>query len=332
MNNSEKESVSNLRIYLLQDYHKRGLAGRLGLIQHFIDAIIKNLEGKIEEIPDERFGLGSDQKNAMLQLGIISHLMMLTEDIAVFCTSFIKNESDYYKYLDKKEDEDLGKIIYDFYDKVDDLTNDKIRKILCYIHPDKYKFENEDQKNVYTSILLKNIKFVRYFLVKTSVFYKSHFKIFRRYKHAGFPVLLASKISKDDELLYGKFDFVSFAFTSKIDVTEEITTLPFSKNAVKSYQNYSFDIYLFLRTIINSRLISIERKIDGIFPYYDDYFSKQLSKDEKEKLEKIWKDFEKKNPISGSLHSLINPKGEYTAWYVNLDTYVKPTIELVKKQ
>lgn len=91
--------------------------------------------------------------------------------------------------------------------------------------------------------------------------------------HAGFPFFLGMDIPKDDPDLQ-KFDFVSMALTSRDNMTDEVTLFPFSAMVIDSYKNLIEDIVLFLSSMVNSRLMTIERKISGVLPSSMDHFTK----------------------------------------------------------
>lgn len=323
MSISNKE---NFHIYLLQNYHRKGLAGRLGLIHLLIEQITKIYGEKESSNTDKDFGLNKTEKLSLLQCAIIGYLMMTVEDIALLCISFLKNEPEYYQYLDRKEEEDLGKIIGEFYSNFESLTDEDIRKILSIVHPDKYEFSSVEEKNAMISSLLKNIKLMRYFIGKTSVFYESHIGIFRRFKHAGFPILFGKDITKDDDL-HTSFESIAYAFTSREKIEESLTTLPFSKKAIESYLTFLIDIYLVMYTIINSRLIILERKLDGVLPHPDNYFSQVLSKDEIDKLKKLDNEFNEKFPSPAEkFHSQLDTLSMTGAWYKYLDSHYSKSV------
>jgi len=324
----------NFQIFLLQEYHRRGLAARLGLVQFFIEQLHTNLKNPPPNPQDETFGLTANQRLALLQIGAVSQIMMLLEDIAILCTTFLKNEPEYYRYLDGKGEEDLGKIIGEFYDNIDSLTQVDCRKIMSYPNPDKYKFPNRNMKKVFISTLPKSTKLFKYFLGKSSAFYLSHIGFYRRYKHAGFPIILASEISKNDSMLYRKYDFVSFAFTSRKTAEEEVSTLPFSKDVIKSYHKFFLEIYFIFFTIINYRLIAMQRKLDGIVTNPEDYFGQILNNKEKIIMKTLYNDFEKKYPTTTTqFHTQISSHGMYPPWYVYLEShYSKSTIDLAFKK
>ena len=321
----------NFQIYLLQNYHRKGLAGRLGLTHLLIEQITKIYNEKEQDNTDKDFGLNKIEKLSLLQCAIVGYLMMTVEDIALLCTSFLKNNPEYYQYLDRKGEEDLGNIIGKFYSDFESLTNDDIRKILCIVHPDNYEFNSSKEKDAVISSLLKNIKLMRYFIGKTSVFYESHIGIFRRFKHAGFPILFGQNISEQDEI-HTNFEFIAYAFTSREKIEDKLTALPFSKKAIESYLIFLIDIYMVIYTIINSRLISLERKIPGVLPHPSNYFSQVLSKDEIDVLEQLDKEFNNKFPSpEEKFHSQLDTLSMTGAWYKYIDShYSKSVLKLSK--
>lgn len=321
------------KIYLLQDYHRRRLHGRLGIIEFFLEQLEKNLQNeKREKISENKSGLDFNGKMAILQIGAISHIMMLIEDLAVFCISFIKNDPDYYRYLDSKGDDELGKIIYHFFTNIDSLKVEDCRKMLSLVNPDEHEFESEKEEKVFLSTLTKAILILKTFLVKTSVFRESHIEIFRRYKHATLPIFLGDNLSVDVKE-YKEFDFVSFAISSKENPEKEMVSLPFSRDVIQSYRNMMLDIYFVLGTILNSRLIIMERNISGMVPYSNDYFSENYTYEEKVILKKMMERFEENTiPDVKGFHAEITPLAKFTAWYIHLNLYKKSNKDIIKEK
>ncbi|MHB8546468.1 MAG: hypothetical protein ACYDAJ_06850 [Nitrosotalea sp.] len=310
---------------VLSQYHRKGLFSRLGLVYLFLDEIKKQSDVKSNNTPQEH-RLNHREIIATLQVGAVAHIMMFIEDLAVICKSIQENNIDYYKYLDNSGDDDLGIIIKNFYFEILSASDADIRKILGYVEPDSYSFENEEDEKFVTQIMQINMNYTRRFFEKIYVFRNSHIKIYRRYKHAGFPLLLGIEIPSSDDTLYKKFDFVSVARTSIADPVKEFTTIPFSNQILESYRNIASDIFMFLASIITSKLMSIERKMCGVLPLMDDIFSENYSEDEDKKLQNLWAMFEQKYPMpQESIRHETNPKAEYTPWYLEFEKYSKST-------
>lgn len=321
----------NYKMFLLQDYREKRISGRAVLIKFFLKQIKENLEDRETFIP-EKNDLDFNTKIALLQISIISHLMMFLEDLAVFSISFLKGEQNYYQLLDGKDEKDLGKIISEFYEKTDILTNDDVRKILGVTHPEKYQFNSPEEKNLYIYALDKMITVLKTFLVKASVFRESHIGVFRRYKHATLPIFLGIDIPNNDSF-HKKFDFVSYAIISENDPSKKLSNIPYTDDVLESYENLMTETYLVLSTIISYHLIIQQRKIQGVIPTPYDYFNKFLKTNEKLEFEKIYKEFQK-NFLTDQrpYHSSIAPQEETPPWYTHLDLYKKSNLDIIKEK
>lgn len=320
-----------LKLYFLQEYHRHGMPARVGMVKFFLEQLQENLKTYNPQLPDpeEKFNLNRKQKLALLQIGVIAHLMLLIEDVAALFTAFKSNDPNYYKLLDRKEEEDLGVIIGKFYLDVDKLEDKEIQQILGYVDPKNLKNSDESEKDFLRFIIRKNIQSMRYFLIKSSVFWSSHIGVFRRYKHAGFPIVMGLPIPENDSVLKKNFDFTTFVLTSKEKIAEEVTIIPFSKKSVESYRVFLEDLFLVLYHVIESNLIKVERKLEGTIPNPNDMLGKRLTKKERKRLGKIHSDFEKSTmPKESTFHAQADPNGIYPTWYVHLDTYEKSSMDL----
>lgn len=319
------------RLYFLQEYHQYGMPARVELVKFFLKQLreqLKTYNPKLS-VSEEKFALNNKQKLSLLQIGTISHLMMLIEDVAIIFTAFKNNDWDYYKYLDGKGEEDLGSIIGKFYSNVDALKDDDIRFMLGYLDPKNLENSTESEKDFLRFIIQKDIKSMRYFLGKSSVFWSSHIAVFRRYKHAGFPMIMGIPVPKNDDMLRTKFDFMTLVSTAKKDFVDEVTVIPFSNKAINSYQVFLEDLFLILYCVLESNLIKLGRKLDGTIPNPNELFGKRLTKKQRKRLGLIYSDFLKSTmPKEPVLHVRANSKGLYHAWYVDLDTYEKSSMDL----
>lgn len=316
-------------IYVLKRYHDEGLQARVGLTNLFINQILNSLQNNQND--NEKIGLNQKQNLAMLQIGAISHIMMLLEDIALLCYAFQKNELNYYQYLDKKGEEDLGKIVGEFYSECEKFENINTRKILSYVNPDKYNFKNSEDKAVIISAMRKNITTMQVFLAKVSVFYDNHIKIYRRYKHAGFPILLGMKKPEPDTFELGSYDFISYGLTSPDVPDKEMLLIPFSKKVLLSYSQLLHDIIRAFLPVIRLRLIILQQNIEGVFPFHDDLFSERLNDKEREKLKEFWNNFNQNLSVK-EFSAKIMPLAMNGPWYKYLDShYSKDLLTLLKE-
>jgi len=313
----------NWEYEILKHYHRHGMFGRRGLVSVFLDEINKNTKKKNRLTQQQDFGLNDNEVVSVLQVGAVAHIMMFIEDLAVICKAIQSEKIDYYAYLDKKGEEDLGKVIGEFYESIIKSSDEELRKILSYIEINKFDFENDTHKKLVDSIIKQNSEKTRNFFKKVDLFQHNHIGIYRRYKHAGFPILFGLDVPRDDDL-YKNYEFMSVAFTSVETLTGELASLPFSKKTLESYENLLKDIFAFLGTIILNKLMCIERKLDGMLPTHLDIFGINLPNDQRQTLEKILKKFEEKYPQpKRETHLGAKSNAEYMEWYVNIDKHAE---------
>lgn len=327
------DNIENLKIYYLKEYREHGLPARISLVKFFLDQNFASLKTyDFSEEGEKKFDLTSRQKLSLLQIGAISHMMMLVEDMAAMFTAFKQNDWDYYKYLDSKE-EDLGKVVGKFYNNIDNLTYEEIKNIQGYINPGELSEFTESDRDFLRSIMQKNIETTRYFLQKVRRFWAGHIRVFRRYKHGGFPIFLGQKIPEDDPYFGKKFDFVSMATTSKESLSDEVTLIPFSQKALQSYLTLLEEISIMFYFVLERNSLKIERKLSGVIPTPQDNFASRFTKNEIKRLEKTYKKFIEMHPLKQeTFHVRTMPKGLYPTWYTHLDYLSKSYIDLAEEK
>jgi len=308
---------------VLKRYHRKGIYARMALIQSFLNEIERIIKKSEKDIEIKRFKLNDDEVLSVLQIGIVSHIMMFIEDLGLLCKGNLSNDINFYKNLDANKENDLGMIIGNFFKSVNRVSDNELKKILGYTELENFAEFLEGNEKLTSNLIEKNLSLTREFFERVSRFRNDHIAMFRRYKHAGFPIILRTNIPEKQQH-YNNFEFMSIAFTSK-ELEKEVTAIPFSYKAVKSYESISKDIFTFLGNIILAKLISIERRISGgIIPTPYDQFNAKYTKDEKNKLDIIWKNIEKKHPqITSDIGIEIEPDIKYLEWYKNLESFSK---------
>ena len=231
---------------VLQHYFHKGMWARAGLVDLLIKKLRKYSERENRKIASQQFDLNDSEVIAALQIAILSHIMMFIEDLAIICKSISEGETiDYYKYLDKSEQEDLGVIISNFWREINQASDDQLSKILSFAEWDSSEYILEDQKMVVSKIINDMMEKTRAFFTKVTMFRENLIKLFRRCKHAGFPILLAQAIPSGIKT-YSKFEFVSIALTSPEKLGYEVVPIPYSAKTIESYENLKKDIFSFL--------------------------------------------------------------------------------------
>jgi len=314
----------NFEYEVLKHYYHKGIFARSGIITHLITHLRENANKKNRTTKFQQIGLNDDEILAVLQISIISHIMMFLEDLAVICQSIKDGKIEYYDFLDKSGDEDLGKFISKFYNDIVKASDQDILKILSFTNLDSLDFLEENEKKVIENITKRMLEKIREFFIKIFIFRDNHIKIFRRYKHAGFPIMLNESVPSIEEI-YKDFDFVSYGLTSKGNIGKEITVIPYSSKAIDSYENLEKDIFAFFGSVLTFKFICYERNVDGLMPITKSLFGVKLSQEETTTLDEVWKRFEERNPYDDSKRERIDFKTmtEFLHWYTQLDNTSK---------
>ena len=319
-------SVEDFEYYVLKHYMHKGVFARTKIIKQLIEDL-RNVENKenYDSKPREG-GLNDDEIISAYQIAIISHIMMFIEDVAAISKSISEGKVEYYSYLDKEDDEDLGKVIGLFYGSIIKAPDESFRAMLSYSDLKNFEFANESQKIIIENIIKKIIENVRKFFIKVALFRQNHQKIFRRYKHAGFPILLTQKIP-DVMKEYVSYSFVAVGITSRENIAEELVPIPYSKKAIQSYEIITSEILSFLGIISSFKTICIERKVSGIIPNIINTFGVKLTEEENQVLKQVWENFETKHPFDSKKSTFgIATKSEILKWYTEIDKSLVRTI------
>ena len=312
----------NFEYEVFKHYYHKGIFARSGMITHLIAHLRENLQKQSRTTQHQEIGLNDNEVVGFLQIAIIAHIMMLLEDLAVICQSIKDGKIEYYNFLDKSGDEDLGVFIRKFYAEIKKASDQDLCKILSFVDLDSFEFIKKDEKEIVGKIIKQLLEKTKIFFNKIILFRENHISIFRRYKHAGFPILLAQPMPTPNP--YKNFDFTSLGLTSKEKLGKEITAIPYSSKAIDSYENLEKDIIAFFGTIITYKFICYERNVSGLIPNSKSLFGLKLSLSEITILDEIWKRFESKHPVEGGKTQIgLDSKMEVLNWYIDLDDNVK---------
>ena len=314
----------NFEYEVFKHYYHKGIFARAGTITHLIEYLRENLQKENRITRHQEIGLNDNEVVSVLQLAIIAHIMMLIEDLAVICQSIKDVKIEYYNFLDKSGDEDLGVFIRKFYEEIYNASDQDLSKILSFADLDSFEFVKADEKKIVSKIIKQMLGKTRTFFNKIILFRENHIKIFRRYKHAGFPILLAQPFPTPSDL-YKNFEFVSLGLTSRSTLGKELTAIPYSSKAIDSYENLEKDIFAFFGTLITYKFICYERNVSGLIPSSKSLFGIKLPASEITILDEAWKRFESKHPLEGRDKTQIglDSMTEFLQWYVDLEKNAK---------
>jgi len=305
---------------LLEVYMKNGMQSRALYVGSLLDLINSPLTPAYLDLAKKNIGLTEEESRAALQIALISGLMILTEDIFTICYSKLKDES-YYKFLDVSDKEhDLGGILKDFRFSINDLTDKDLRKILDYVEPSDYDFDSQEEQKTIEHIMKKDTDLTKSFLQKIGVFRDGHIGVFRRFKHAGIPMQLSEKIPSGHKE-YQNFDFVSKVFTGKEKPDSELTTIPYSKEIISTYENLFADLIHFIPPLVHMAIESFRRDSKLIPSPEVKTFSDSYTEEETIALKPIFEKFNKKHPLDDVNPFKFSPKTIHPDWYTQINSY-----------
>lgn len=258
----------------------------------------------------------------MIQIDIISKVMMYIEDLAIFAESF-RQGKNFYDFLDKRtpEDKELGKVIEEFFNNLESYEEKDFYRIMSYIDPIEIKIDGDCMKLLHKH-LKANIDELKRIMKQIGDFGRTHHPVFRRFKHAGFPVVLDNSL-QNPGFLEG---FDSTMLVSKgPDPMQDIIPIPYSKKVLDAYIIIIDGIQKILTDMVTNRIVCIERGINGIIPPQT-YAPYLFNREEWLHMEKKVDEFLIKNPIK-DLPKKLNFGGQVRSedikWYLELSEFLE---------
>lgn len=256
-----------LRNYLSNSFLARGWLLKLMLskLNEITDTKKTNLDEKIIYLDEKNLPI----YQSIIQIDIISKIMMYIEDLIILSEAMLVNDGNYYELLDRHESEslDLGDRMAIFLKRFTDneISEDQYKKILSY--PTPAELENLDKRcrDIIANLVKSNIESFKNILIMVGNFRRSHSQVFRRYKHAGFPMKLGYTANIPLPYTTTKFDFYSIIFTGKNPLTD-VLPLPYSQRVIESYRNLITDLQFIIQHMILNKLDCITRCVRGIIP------------------------------------------------------------------
>ena len=90
----------NFEYEVFKHYYHKGIFARAGIITHLIAHLRENLQKENRITQHQEIGLNDNEAVSVLQLSIITHIMILIEDLAVICQSIKDGKIEYYNFFD----------------------------------------------------------------------------------------------------------------------------------------------------------------------------------------------------------------------------------------
>lgn len=256
------------------------------------------------------------QTRSMIQLEIISKIMFIIEDLVIIAEARRQNKS-YFSLLNQ----DVGKLVGDFVNGLDGLTDDELCKIMSYQIPNETNTDN-NCLDLLKKHIKTNVDEIKRGLKMICDFGKQHHSVFKRFKHAGIPFMPGLTMHNFPEF-FQPFESHMLVQVGD-DPLNDLKIIPYSRKVLESYKIVFNSAQKLVYDMAENRLACIQRKVDGLIPqdFYDitKYSTDELQKI-KEKIEKYYKD----NPTVHTdfeFHSNpIHNRGDYS-WYLNLEQFL----------
>ena len=319
-----KQDVRIRKDYLLlRNYNENILPMR--------EILLKTAMNSISEIEENKFSIASFsgkekiKAKSFFQMDIISGIMMYIEDLIILSESF-RRGIPYYKLLDLSDEnqKDVGKTIAGFFESVSSFSDGEFCKIFGYNDPGQLDLR-EEEMNLAKKVIQKNITEVRRMFVQIEKFGKTHHPVFRRFKHAGAPLIPGAMETVQGDSPLSSFDSYTSVSDGK-DPFEDIIIIPLSKDVLMGYHIIINGIQTCLQDLIRNQIICIERHLTGILPV-EHYFLESFSEKEKVLYKKIIDEFYDKHPIhpNDQRHFHFNPiiSKEKIMWYHDLPDFLR---------
>lgn len=301
--------------FLLFNYlHNGGIYARGMLLKLMFDDLKRSRPNSILTIDGHENKLTGNDANylrSMIQVDIISKIMIYVEDLIIIIDSMMEPNKNYYHLLDE-HDPDVGTRVTTFLDNLSKLSDDEMRTILCYTYPDNSAFDSNETELV-NRIIQENIQQFKQNLELLSRFRNAHTQMFRRYKHAGLPIVFGVPLQPP---LSDKFEFCTVVSVDR-DPLRDIFPVPYFDDVAQRYKELIKILEELITIVIKNRLESIKRKTTGIIPDAPNH----LSSTEKNIFSGLVAKFSRNNPLrcrNCDFHFVAHNVGEKMKWYLDL--------------
>ena len=305
--------------FLFLDYvnDNGSLYARGILLQFLFDDLKKIKPDSVLKIAGNEINLAKndvDYLRSVIQMDIISKMMTYVEDLIIFSVSMLEPNRNYYRLLDEK-DPDIGDRVTKFFANLDKLSDDKVRTILSYDHPNNSDFDPGEAEMV-NKVIQQNIQQFKQNLKSISEFRDTHIQMFRRYKHAGWPSIFGAQ--SQQPLGSKMFDSYTIVPVGS-DPLQDVFLLPYSDNVIQRYKTMIGILQQMIIPVVKNRLDSINRQTTGIVPG----IPTQISSAEKAIFNELIKKFHQNNPIhcrDRAFHFASKVNRKKIKWYSDSDS------------
>jgi hypothetical protein len=326
MNKDEELEYILLRNYLELTDTSRGL-----LLKMDFDALNKiDSNTWLHKFEGDEIDKQKRIVKSIIQQEIIAKIMIYIEDLAIISESLLRGVN-YYSLLDKKETsegiQDVGDILKKFFENIDQLSESDFAKIMSYGQPNDYAINDEEKQLLEKALQFEKEEYYRIFKILKD-FGSEHHAVFRRYKHAGFPMAPGLRLIEPLPKFLKNFDFISYV-SVKNDPFDEPRILPFSDKVIESYHIIIHGIQDVLKDVISNKKSEIQRRKK--LPPICWHTAFKFSLNERKKFEAILQRHIEQNPPTKTEFNINITTTEQNGWYSKLDEFLEECKKIKNK-
>jgi len=254
---------------------------------------------------------------------------MYLEDLVIILEAILKTDGDYYGLLDRDiiEDLDVGNRIKKFFEDKDNFSMANWRKILSYISPSNQTRHSD----VIAKLIELNIVAFKDFINSMQIFGETHHPIFKRYKHAGFPIKPGFLSELPYPLTSRKFDSFSMVFVGKNPLIDVIP-LPYAEDVIESYRILVPTLQRMIRDVVQNKIACIRRRANGFVPCVSYASPSTFTPEENSEIELAIEEYNQQHPNRAFSDVYDFPINENNVkdmrWYIDLDKNMKKWKEM----
>ena len=153
----------------------------------------------------------------------------------------------------------MGKTIEGFFENVHSFSAEEFCRIFGYADPSQLNLE-EDESKLVEKIIQKNIAEMRRLFVQIGKFGKTHHPAFRRFKHAGAPLILGMMKEEQRNTPLSGYDSYTHVSIAK-DPFQEVIIIPFSKDVLTGYHIIIHAIQTCLQDLVRTTLHALSETL-----------------------------------------------------------------------
>jgi hypothetical protein len=205
--------------------------------------------------------------------------------------------------------------------------------MLNYLDPDSAGFPDR-QQTILKKFMESNISSLRESIVDIRSFSRTHHPIYKRFKHAGFPMRLGVESREPFPYTTRNFELYTMISTGESSVSDAFM-LPYSSDVIESYKILLPSLQRLILDIIDNKLACISWRTNGVVPTVSYRPANFYSPEENNEIETLIRNFYDKERVRFSRPYSFQLNATYMkrmTWYIELDQNMKKWREKMERE